>query len=114
VARARGGADDSSTKPVDDVQLMARVKSLVRLKALTDELRARAATSREIGHEEAARVLTSISTEAGRFPASSIPDLRAAERVRLLPRPMHRWTSSPSPPRAALANCRGRLTSWCW
>ncbi|MDF2981435.1 MAG: PleD family two-component system response regulator, partial [Devosia sp.] len=43
--RVRGlesGADDFLTKPVDDVQLMARVKSLVRLKALTDELRARA------------------------------------------------------------------------
>src|SRR5690606_28897028 len=41
--RVRGlevGADDFLTKPVDDVQLMARVKSLVRLKSLTDELRA--------------------------------------------------------------------------
>ena len=34
------GADDFLTKPVDDMQLMARVKSLVRLKSLTDELRA--------------------------------------------------------------------------
>ena len=38
------GADDFLTKPVDDMQLMARVKSLVRLKSLTDELRARAMT----------------------------------------------------------------------
>lgn len=38
------GADDFLTKPVDDTQLMARVKSLARLKSLTDELRARALT----------------------------------------------------------------------
>ena len=49
--RVRGlqvGADDFLTKPVDDIQLMARVKSLVRLKSLTDELRARAQTGQEI------------------------------------------------------------------
>lgn len=45
--RVRGlqaGADDFLTKPVNDSQLMARVKSLVRLKALIDELRDRAAS----------------------------------------------------------------------
>ncbi|MEQ1771835.1 MAG: response regulator, partial [Devosia sp.] len=47
------GADDFLTKPVDDIQLMARVKSLVRLKALTDELRARAQTGEEIAMEDA-------------------------------------------------------------
>jgi two-component system cell cycle response regulator len=35
------GADDFLTKPVNDVALFCRVKSLVRLKMLTDELRAR-------------------------------------------------------------------------
>lgn len=53
--RVRGleaGADDFLTKPVNDLQLMARVKSLVRLKMLTDELRLRAATTRNIGIEE--------------------------------------------------------------
>lgn len=52
--RVRGleaGADDFLTKPVDDLQLMTRVKSLVRLKTLTDELRLRAATTRNIGIE---------------------------------------------------------------
>jgi two-component system cell cycle response regulator len=56
--RIRGlevGADDFLTKPVNDMQLMARVKSLVRLKALTDELRLRAATSRDIGLQEIAK-----------------------------------------------------------
>jgi len=52
--RIRGleaGADDFLTKPVNDLQLMTRIKSLVRLKNLTDELRLRAATTRDIGLE---------------------------------------------------------------
>lgn len=50
--RVRGldaGADDFLTKPVNDLQLVTRVKSLVRLKVLTDELRLRAATTHNIG-----------------------------------------------------------------
>jgi two-component system cell cycle response regulator len=52
--RIRGlqvGADDFLTKPANDLQLMTRVKSLVRLKRLSDELRLRAATTRDIGVE---------------------------------------------------------------
>ncbi|MFD1327066.1 PleD family two-component system response regulator [Mycoplana ramosa] len=52
--RVRGlkaGADDFLTKPVNDLQLMSRVKSLVRLKTLTDELRGRAATAHALGVE---------------------------------------------------------------
>jgi two-component system cell cycle response regulator len=45
----KAGADDFLTKPVNDMQLMARVKSLVRFKTLTDELRLRAETARSIG-----------------------------------------------------------------
>ncbi len=46
--RVRGleaGADDFLTKPVNDLALFCRVKSLVRLKMLTDELRARSTAS---------------------------------------------------------------------
>ena len=55
--RVRGlqsGAEEFLTKPIDDVQLMARVKSLLTLKVVTDELRAREASSKRLGliHDE--------------------------------------------------------------
>ena len=52
--RVRGldaGADDFVTKPVNEVALIARVRSLVRLKMLTDELRARAESVRDLGRD---------------------------------------------------------------
>jgi len=45
----QAGADDFLTKPVNDLALFARVKSLVRLKMVTDELRMREATGQRIG-----------------------------------------------------------------
>jgi len=50
--RVRGlnsGADDFLTKPIDDVTLFARVRSLLRLKLVMDELRSREATGRAAG-----------------------------------------------------------------
>jgi len=43
------GADDFLTKPVDDIALITRVKNLVRLKTLNDEMLLRMASSAEIG-----------------------------------------------------------------
>ena len=43
------GADDFVTKPLDDVVLFARVKSLVRLKLVMDELREREEAGRRMG-----------------------------------------------------------------
>ncbi len=43
------GADDFLTKPLDDVALMARVRSLIRLKMTMDEWRARENTATTLG-----------------------------------------------------------------
>ena len=43
------GADDFVTKPIDDVILFARVKSLLRLKSVMDELREREESGRRLG-----------------------------------------------------------------
>ncbi len=50
--RVRGleaGADDFLTKPIDEVSLIARVRSLTRLKVVIDELRNRANTTVALG-----------------------------------------------------------------
>lgn len=79
--RVRGlkaGADDFLTKPVNDMQLMARVKSLVRLKMLSDELRLRAETARTIGLDE-----TMTGSDADVPPSILLVDGRANSQERL-------------------------------
>lgn len=75
------GADDFLTKPVNDLQLMTRVKSLVRLKSLTDELRLRASTTRNIGLEE---ILTENGVEQDGPGKVLLVDDRDSSRNRVL------------------------------
>ncbi|MGA8921189.1 MAG: response regulator, partial [Pseudolabrys sp.] len=82
--RVRGleaGADDFLTKPVTDIALISRVRSLARLKMVTDELRMRAVTSREIGIQSPEREAV---TETGRNGRVLIVDDRLSSYQRLL------------------------------
>jgi two-component system cell cycle response regulator len=67
--RVRGleaGADDFLTKPIPELALIARVRSLARLKMVTDELRMRVLTSREIGIESPEREAVADTGRQGR------------------------------------------------
>jgi two-component system cell cycle response regulator len=61
VAGLDAGADDFLTKPVDDAALFARVRSLVRLKLMTDELRMRETTGQNMGLLDPAQTLIDAS-----------------------------------------------------
>jgi two-component system cell cycle response regulator len=61
------GADDFLTKPIPDLALVARVRSLARLKMVTDELRMRAVTSRDIGINAPDREAVADSGRGGRI-----------------------------------------------
>jgi len=81
--RVRGleaGADDFLTKPIPDLALIARVRSLSRLKMVTDELRMRALTSRDIGIESPEREAIADTGRGGRV---LIVDDRAASHERI-------------------------------
>jgi two-component system cell cycle response regulator len=60
------GADDFLTKPVNDLILLSRVKSLARLKTIMDEWRLREETSGQFGGAPASSALTSDEGMSGR------------------------------------------------
>lgn len=73
------GADDFLSKPIDDVTLLARVKSLARFKGQVDELRSREAVGQRIGVLEGA-----IARETGQNARVLIveDDVRRGERLK--------------------------------
>jgi len=73
------GADDFLSKPVNDTALFARVRSLVRLKMMMDELRVRQETSGALGEiaqkvEDDDRPANVLVVESSRFTAQRICD----------------------------------------
>ena len=106
--RIRGleaGADDFLTKPIDDVILFARVKSLTRLKHVMDELREREESGRRLGvdSDKAAR----LRSEGGRVLIVD-DDMRQAEKMSAELSGEHRVTIE-SDPEAALVAAKGAL-----
>jgi two-component system, cell cycle response regulator len=89
--RVRGlqaGADDFLTKPIDEIALIARVRSLARLKVVIDELRSRANTSAAMGVTETLAPMPIEDTRKGRI---LLVDDRAssAERIVQILRDQH-------------------------
>jgi two-component system, cell cycle response regulator len=61
------GVDDFLTKPVDDIALITRVKNLARLKALSDEMMGRMATSADFKQLQSGEIAGLTEKGAGRI-----------------------------------------------
>ncbi|MDL2400829.1 PleD family two-component system response regulator [Rhizobium mayense] len=96
----KAGADDFLTKPVNDLQLISRVKSLLRLKTLSDELRMRNETARNFGIDDLMRFGDGRADEDGHV---LLVDGRANSQERIIRalRPIAEVTVT-SDPQAAL------------
>ena len=103
--RLRGldaGADDFLTKPIDDTALMTRVRSLVRLKAVTDELRSRALATRELGGADPLALAAADTGEGARILL--VEDRASAvDRIYTALAQHHHVTVEPDPHRALVA-----------
>jgi len=111
--RVRGlkaGADDFLTKPVNDLQLISRVKSLLRLKTLSDELRIRAETAQTMGIDELLRTGEGRGDESGQV---LLVDGRANSQERIIKalKPIAD-VSAISDPQAALLKRRKPPLNW--
>jgi two-component system, cell cycle response regulator len=93
------GADDFLTKPVSDIALLARVRSLTRLKMMTDELRMRAVSGHQVGM---AAVAADSILDDGLNGRVLVVDDRAAsyERIQTALRDSHKVDVETSPQEA--------------
>jgi two-component system, cell cycle response regulator len=102
------GADDFLTKPVDEVALIARVRSLVRLKSLTDELRSRASVSRDVGLADPHRALLADNGMGGRILLVDDQE-SSSSRLSAALGQMHTVEVEPNPQRALLRAPEGEF-----
>ncbi|UDF04616.1 PleD family two-component system response regulator [Asticcacaulis sp. AND118] len=100
------GADDFLTKPVEDVILFARLKALVRLKHLSDELRQREQSSRRMGLIDASQLQRQMTAPGNVLILDD--QVRQAERLMLALGEQHRCAYE-TDPKAALKIASGRV-----
>ena len=108
--RVRGlqvGADDFLAKPVDEIALIARVRSLARLKVVVDELRARAATAISLGMPDPQVLGTGDKVRGGRL---LIVEDRASSSERLMAAltPAHEVEIETNPQEAIFKGAEGK------
>jgi two-component system cell cycle response regulator len=108
--RVRGleaGADDFLTKPVNDLALLARVRSLVRLKMVTDELRMRASSAQELAVNDLLSETGAVNGDGGRI---LIVDDRMSSNERLVDILSHKHDCDvePSPQEALFRIAEGQ------
>ncbi|WP_436641273.1 PleD family two-component system response regulator [Microbaculum sp. FT89] len=103
----KAGADDFLTKPVSDIAVATRVRSLSRLKLMTDELRLRAASGRHMGIDDPLAAAIQVSGENGRI---LIVDDRteAADRTRAILEGHHRAEIETRPQEALFRAAEGQ------
>lgn len=100
VAGLEAGADEFLTKPIDDIMLFARVRSLTRLKAVIDELRKREESGRRMG--VIANAVSRLGGSGGRILIVD-DNPRQAERIRSELAIEHRPLVESDPEKAMLA-----------
>ena len=100
------GADDFLTKPIDELALIARVRSLARLKVVMDELRSRAMTSASLGMPDP---LAHALKEQGRDGRILLIEDRAssAERMVTALTPLHKVSIETNPQEALFRGAEG-------
>src|SRR5579859_6557821 len=99
IAGLEAGADEFLNKPIDDVMLFSRVRSLTRLKTVIDELRQREASGRRIG--VIAGAASRLAGSGGRIVICDDNE-RQAQRIAAELAVEHRPLIEPDPDKAVL------------
>jgi two-component system, cell cycle response regulator len=99
IAGLEAGADEFLNKPIDDVMLFSRVRSLIRLKTVIDELRQREASGRRIG--VIAGAASRLAGSGGRIVICDDNE-RQAQRIAAELAVEHRPVIEPDPEKALL------------